>query len=81
MLFNDKFKLKIVDYGLRAIKKYASLVNGYSNKNGFTAPECLNDKGSVVSQSAIKESDIYSFGMILYQLFTETIPFYVFISS
>ncbi|CAD8098992.1 unnamed protein product [Paramecium primaurelia] len=76
VLFNDKFKLKIVDYGLRAIKKYASLVNGYSNKNGFTAPECLNDKGSVVSQSAIKESDIYSFGMILYQLFTETIPFY-----
>ncbi|CAD8188787.1 unnamed protein product [Paramecium pentaurelia] len=76
ILFTDKFKIKIVDYGLRAIKKYASLVNGYCNKNGFTAPECLNDRGNVVSHSAIKESDIYSFGMILYQLFTETIPFY-----
>ncbi|CAD8204671.1 unnamed protein product [Paramecium octaurelia] len=76
VLFNDKFKLKIVDYGLRAIKKYASLVNGYVNKNGYIAPECLSDKGSVVSHSAIKESDIYSFGMILYQLFTETIPFF-----
>ncbi|CAD8170357.1 unnamed protein product [Paramecium octaurelia] len=76
VLFTDKFKIKIVDYGLRAIKKYASLVNGYCNKNGFTAPECLNDRGSVVSQMAIKESDIYSFGMILYHLFTETAPFF-----
>ncbi|CAD8070812.1 unnamed protein product [Paramecium sonneborni] len=75
VLVSEKFKIKIVDYGLRAIKKYASLVNGYCNKNGFTAPECLNEKGNVVFYSAIKESDIYSYGMILYHLFTETIPF------
>lgn len=76
-MFTKKYNIKIVDFGLRAIKKYSSLVNGYCNKNGFTAPECLGDKGSVVSQSATKESDIYSYGMILYNLFAETIPFYV----
>lgn len=49
VLFTKSYNIKIVDFGLRAIKKYSSLVNGYCNKNGFTAPECLGDKGNVVS--------------------------------
>lgn len=77
-MFTKKYNIKIVDYGLRAIKKYSGLVNGYCNKSGFTAPECLIEKGNVVSHSATRESDIYSYGMILYNLFAETIPFYVY---
>lgn len=63
-----------MDYGLRALKKYCGLVSGYSNKSGFTAPECLEERGNVVS-ARNKASDIYSLGMVIYELFNEKVPF------
>lgn len=75
-MFTKTCNIKIVDYGLRALKKYCGLVNGYINKGGFTAPELLADRGTVTNPKS-KECDIYSYGMVLYDLFTEKAPFQV----
>jgi serine/threonine protein kinase len=49
---------------------------GYQNKSYYTAPELLSERGAIVSNPT-KEGDIYSFGMMLYEIFTEKLPFKV----
>ena len=81
-MFTSKYNIKIsiyiinfiVDYGLKALKKYCGYVNNYINKTGYSAPECLIEKGNVVSNPT-KEMDIYSLGMIYYEIFQEKHPF------
>ncbi|CAD8159733.1 unnamed protein product [Paramecium pentaurelia] len=65
--------VKIIDFGLFGIKKYQSLLHFYTNKSGFTAPELIQQRGLVVSGS--QEGDIYSVGMIMYEMFEKKIPF------
>lgn len=67
-MFTPKYNVKIVDYGLKALKKYCGYVNNYINKTGYSAPESLIEKGNVVSNPT-KEMDIYSLGMIYYEVF------------
>lgn len=55
--------------GLHSFKKYLSLITGYSNKGLYTAVEYLKEKSSVVLK-ANKPADIYSFGIILYEMIT-----------
>ena len=57
-------------YGLEKIKKYACLMNQYSNKTAFSSPEILgNSKVAYVSD--VKESDeVFSYGTILWEIFT-----------
>ncbi|KAM3127580.1 hypothetical protein pb186bvf_020327, partial [Paramecium bursaria] len=82
IMFTSKYNIKIsiyiinfiVDYGLKALKKYCGYVNNYINKTGYSAPECLIEKGNVVSNPT-KEMDIYSLGMIYYEIFQEKHPF------
>ncbi len=50
-------------------------MNLYSNKSCFTAPELLESKFSYVSEPS-KEADIYSFGLILFSLFSEQAEFF-----
>lgn len=59
---------------LTALKKYCSVVNGYSDKSQYSAPEVFSEKGNLVIKNQTSK-DIYSFGLILYEIFTETIPF------
>jgi hypothetical protein len=51
--------------GLHSLKKYLSLITGYTNKTIYTAIEHLKDKNNVILKPK-KPADIYSFGIILY---------------
>lgn len=55
------------------LKKYVGLISGYTDKTQYTAPEDLLERGNISSGGL--EKDVYSFGMILYEIFTDTIPF------
>lgn len=55
--------------GLHSLKKYLSLISGYTNKSLYTAIEHLRDKNSVILKPN-KAADIYSFGIILYEMVT-----------
>ena len=62
---------KIVDIGFKTLKKFASHILGYNVKSAFSSPEQLAEKNLM----ATPESDIYAFGMILYEIFCEKCPF------
>lgn len=47
---------------------------GYINKSQYTAPEILSKRGNVVGIGS-QEGDVYSFGMILWEIFTDNVPF------
>jgi serine/threonine protein kinase len=55
--------------GLHSLKKYLSLISGYTNKSLYTAIEHLRDKNSVILKPT-KAADIYSFGILLYEMAT-----------
>lgn len=74
-IFVDKnMKPKISDFLLGSFKKYAGIMINYINKSQYTAPEYLEEKGNVV-QNCRKPADVYSYGMILWELFTKKEPF------
>lgn len=56
--------------GLHSLKKYLSLITGYTNKTLYTAIEHLKDKNNVILKPK-KPADIYSFGIILYEIVTK----------
>ena len=56
------------------IKKYAGILNGYTIKSAWSSPELLKNRRLMPSR--IEQSDdVYSFGMVLWELFTDQIPF------
>ncbi|CAD8077968.1 unnamed protein product [Paramecium sonneborni] len=73
VMIKQNIRVKIVDFGLFGIKKYQSLLHYYTNKSGFTAPELISQRGQIVSGS--QEGDIYSVGMIMYEMFEKKVPF------
>lgn len=67
-------KIKVADLGFTFLKKYCSLLTGYSNKGPYTAPEHLVQKGNVV-ELPTEASDVYSFGILLWQIASLQQPF------
>ena len=51
------------------MRKYLSLITGYSNKTIYTAIEHLREKSNVILKPK-KPADIYSFGLLLYEIVT-----------
>lgn len=74
ILFTTKNEPIIADLGFLSMKKYCKFMIGYSNKNEYTAPEYLQEKSNIVENARIG-ADIYSFGMIVWELITEMKPF------
>jgi len=75
VIYLDKeHTVKIGDYGLLNLKKYANIMGGYTHVSQYTAPEIFADNGAILLPENEKV-DIYSFGMILWQLVSEKVPF------
>lgn len=67
IVLSKKFQAKILDCGFKGLKKLVSLQKGYCNKTKYTAPEHLKEK-SLTVKAYNKASDVYSFGIILWEL-------------
>ena len=74
ILFDKDFFPKISDLLFNDLKKYCAISLGYTNKSAYTPPELLKDNSSVVNNCKAS-ADVYSFGMILWEIFVEKEPF------
>ena len=74
ILLDKDFFPKIADFFFNDLKKFCAITKGYTNKSAFTAPEYLKENGLIVN-NAKSQGDVYSFGMILWELFVEKEPF------
>ena len=80
ILLDEELNPKIVDFGFRNLYELASLFNKYTNKNGYSAPEILATNGKFFKipeniDDNLKKIDIYSYGMILWEILSNTVPF------
>ena len=80
ILLDDELNPKIIDFGFRNMYELANLFNKYINKNGYSAPEILVANGKFfkipeIINDNLKKIDIYSYGMILWEILTLTVPF------
>ena len=81
ILIDDNLNPIIADYGFNNLKKTYNIFNKYHNLNSYSSPEMLTETSGKLCGSLNnnfnEKNDIYSFGLILWELFTETIPFNV----
>jgi len=71
ILFDNEKNVKLVDFGLAKVKKDSSTNQKSDPGKGtprWMAPELLTEQPTV-------KSDIYAFGVILWQLFTRQLPY------
>ena len=85
----EDIKVHIADLGSVQLKKYAKLFMEYQNTNGWSPPEVLADEASQSREIVQDEEmvslfrgfkdqrsiDIYSFGVLLWELETLQVPF------
>lgn len=81
ILLNDRGRVKLVDFGL------AKIVANQSKGGGATAAESLTDSGTVMGtlsymspeqlrgEQLDERTDIFSFGIVLYEMITGELPF------
>ncbi len=80
ILLDDELNPIIIDFGFRNLYELANLFNKYTNKNGYSSPEILATNGKFfkipeIIDENLKKIDIYSYGMILWEIITNTVPF------
>jgi parallel beta-helix repeat protein len=71
VLLDENLTSKIADFGLAKLFNRNNAVSGLKGTAGWLAPEAYND--SVPSGEMV---DIYSYGMVLYELITHVVPFH-----
>ena len=81
ILIDDNLNPLIADYGFNNLKKTYNIFNKYHNLNSYSSPEMLTETNGKLCGSLNnnfnEKNDIYSFGLILWEIFNETIPFNV----
>lgn len=71
LLFEDEDIIKLCDFGSARVLECTAMVTGMVGTYRWMAPE-LNDKASTkVNQLC----DVFSYGMVLYEIFTQQLPF------
>jgi hypothetical protein len=70
----DQDEPLVSDLGFHKLKKYIGIKNSYHYKSAWSSPEILKDPRST-PQNIAPMSDVYSFGIICWEVFTENEPF------
>jgi len=71
IVFDNENNVKLMDFGFSTIKKETREYNNETTSKGqlrWMAPELLTEKSTL-------KSDIYSFGILIWQLFTRKLPY------
>jgi len=71
---DDNLNPKIVDYGFNSLIENASIFLKYKNKNAFSSPEIL-ENSKTIGTGINPSADVYSFGILAWEVYTSTIPF------
>lgn len=74
IVVNSNDRVFITDFGMGKIKKYAGIVCGYCNKTAWSSPEVLADRRLTAVKTDFFD-DVYSFGVIVWEIFTQSEPF------
>ena len=69
-----KHKIKIGDLGDLSIRQSAKIFLDYDIRNTWSSPEVMSDP-NLVFTSRKQSMDIYSFGMLLWEVFARMVPF------
>ncbi len=75
---DDNFTPLIADYGFKYLKDISSVFLKYKNKNSYTSPELLKENKEICNLTTLsnyQKCDIYSYGILLWELYTSTQPF------
>ena len=88
ILINVDMEVKIADYDLFMVKKFASVFLRLNLKNAWSSPEILGgtyryDSGTSASilqhqdsdPMTLNASDVFSYGIVLWEMETEKVPF------
>ena len=68
-----RYLVKIADLELHPLHKFANTFSDYRNASVWSSPECLQNQRKLSDQHP--EMDIYSFGMLMWELWHQTVPF------
>jgi len=69
----DVVRVKIDGFEYAELKKYASTLKNYRTATVYSSPEVLKQPKKYLKPS--RSMDVYSFGLVMWQLYHEKIPF------
>ena len=69
----QEVKVQVGQAEMRDLAKYANIFYNYRVASVWSSPECLKQKRKLLDPTA--KMDVYSFGLILWELWHEKIPF------
>ena len=74
VFIDSAYRAVVSDLGLSHLKKYCGITSKYINKTAWTSPQLFNEAGNVAVKVA-KSDDAYSFGIVLWEILTDEVPF------
>jgi serine/threonine protein kinase len=69
----NRFKVRIGDLEMIPLYKVANTFGDYRNSSVWSSPECLQNLKKVLDPTP--EMDVYSFSMLMWEIWHDTVPF------